>query len=245
MNIKNNLDHWRLRKPRPAFTLIELLVVIAIIGILAGLLLPVLARSKAKAKSIQCLSNIKQVSLGFRIWADEHGQRFPWQVLPAEGGAKGIGQAWRHFIVLSNELKTAEVLHCPTDKVQDIARGFSFEDDDFGHEEDEVLSYFAGTDASEINPLTLLMGDRTLVGQDNRSCGSAEISSGITHLDVDGPPRPAWDNTLHVKAGNTALADGSAHQVVQGGLRAQLIRIRSTTIYTNDNNCILKPVPDD
>src|SRR6266511_3181826 len=109
MNTKSIIEHRHPRNLPPGFTLIELLVVIAIIGILAGLLLPVLGRSKAKAKSIQCLSNLKQVGLGFRMWSDENGHRFPWQVPVAEGGAKGIGEAWRHFIVLSNELKTAEV----------------------------------------------------------------------------------------------------------------------------------------
>jgi prepilin-type N-terminal cleavage/methylation domain-containing protein len=245
MNTKTIIEHGHPRKLLPGFTLIELLVVIAIIGILTGLLLPLLGRSKAKAKSIQCLSNLKQVGLGFRMWADENGHRFPWQVPVAEGGAKGIGEAWSHFIVLSNELKTAEVLHCPSDQVQDIAKGFSDQDDDFGHEKDEVLSYFVGTDASERYPSSLVTGDRNLLGQENQSCGSAEIPLGITHLDLDGSPRPRWDNTLHVKAGNIALVDGSAHPVAQGGLRVQLIRTRATTTYTNDNNCILKPVPDD
>jgi prepilin-type N-terminal cleavage/methylation domain-containing protein/prepilin-type processing-associated H-X9-DG protein len=60
-----------------AFTLIELLVVIAIIGILAALLLPAVAKSKAKAQDIACRSNLKQLQLCWTLYVDDNGQRFP------------------------------------------------------------------------------------------------------------------------------------------------------------------------
>src|ERR1051325_1620259 len=57
---------------RAGFTLIELLVVISIIAILASLLLPALAKSKEKAKTIRCVSNLHQMAIGYHLYADEH-----------------------------------------------------------------------------------------------------------------------------------------------------------------------------
>src|SRR6185369_12079749 len=108
---------------RSAFTLVELLVVILVLGILAGLLLPVLSRSKAKAESAVCTGNLRQWGVAVSIYAGDNHNSFP-------DNRDGTGLSWcgstvQNFwtkylvplVTTSAELdKRFHVLFCPTEK---------------------------------------------------------------------------------------------------------------------------------
>lgn len=74
----NSSKTTRSKDAKAAFTLIELLVVIAIIAILAAILFPVFARARENARKTSCLSNLKQLGLGFAQYTQDYDERFPY-----------------------------------------------------------------------------------------------------------------------------------------------------------------------
>ena len=114
-----------MKQSNKGFTLIELLVVIAIIAILAGLLLPALAKAKEKGRATSCLNNLKQVGIGMLMFADENDDMIP------RGSAGSARRWWLEFMPYvpeggtERDYRNIKIFMCPSYPIPENTRNNS------------------------------------------------------------------------------------------------------------------------
>ena len=203
-------------KPK-AFTLIELLVVIAIIGILASMLLPALARAKAKANRLRCVNNAGQIGKALQAFSSDNSGLMPWQLTPLRQNYH-FGDKDPKCVTsivslksMKSELVTPKILWSPCDAEaqasnEDAQANWQTYDTLADNKiECSAVSYRFIEGATQGRPGTLLVSTRNL---------STHDLSTARWLGADETQVPDDAVTgLNRSQGNGAFADGSARQM--------------------------------
>jgi hypothetical protein len=218
-----------------ALTRTEAIVIIATLAVLFVFLLPPFVTVNHNGRQrIDCISNLKQIGIAYRLWEGDNNDKYPMAVSVTNGGAMELvatGNVAACFRVMSNELSTPKILICPEDTYRVWATNFSTGFDN------SHISYFVGLDAEELKPQMLLSGD------DNFVIGDVPAKSGLLKLSTNIPVAWASGRHRHVAYnshfwvparyqffGNLGMADGCVQQVTTDFLQEAL---QQTGVATN------------
>ena len=216
-----------------ALTLIEVLVVIVVVAILVAVFLPAIeGNNHHPASRINCVNNLKEIALSYRVWAGDNNDKFPMQISVTNGGTMELaatGNVVATFQIMSNELSTPKILYCTSDKnhtwATNFTTGFSAKN----------ISYFVGLETANTNQQIFLSGD------DNFIVDGGAVKSGLVQIAANA--NVSWASGRHVSydahfwtpphdkfVGNIGLADGSVQMVTTRGLQQA---IQNTGLATN------------
>lgn len=184
-------------------TLIELLVVIAVIAVLAAMILPTFNGNGKGGTRIRCISNLRQIDIGFIMYAADYGNQYPMQASAQNGGTLEFtytDHVFPHYEKIGKHVlpngQLLRVLVCPADKTKLAATNFAALSD-------LNISYFLNVDASIVTNApsqAILMGDRNLAL--NRQLVKAGLLTVSTNANLN------WTDEIHRKGGNLAFVDG-------------------------------------
>ena len=240
-----------------ALTMVELLVVVAVLTLLAAMLLPAFLPHHHPPTRMNCLNNLKQVGLAWRQFATDNDDRFPSMVSTNEGGVmelvhtgpSGAGnpaETFQVFVALSNELATPKTVVCPRDASRAAVSNFygmAYATPLAQGGQNASVSYFVNLDADEMQPQSILSGDRNLSTVTNAKRAQdydaffrveqrirpADVTPGGAYANLDFHRTIHYARDTGALQGNVVLADGSVQGFIGATVRKQILA--STNIH--------------
>ncbi len=215
----NHIFNKNARKPG-GFTLIELLVVIGVIGILTSMLMPALARAKARANSSKCLNHIRQVNLAATMYAGDNDDEYP----------RRLEKAATWVFALEPYYKDRAVMKCPSDTFTEwrsyIMNGFNdYWQKALQDEEYKLVMSYRYPHGMKIGSIAL-PSDTVVLGEKKKDSKHIHMDFGQVSTNDQGDPtegndRAEVNHNMHGSrtsgGSNFAFADNSVRFLKYGG----------------------------